>query len=116
MAVFGGMTPTINSKYRKFSIEEKRSLLAKWSRTPKSDADFAREQGVGKSTLFKWRLKTKGKAQSDTARAFVPVKVTATSADEFVEIRSESGLVVRVTACSDEAAVMIALKAALRCG
>jgi len=110
------MTPTIRSKVRRFTAEEKKSLLAKWSQTTKSDADFAREQGVGTSTLFKWRLRANGKAQSKSTRAFVPVKVTATRASEFVEIRSESGLVVRVSARSDEVAVVLALKAVLRCG
>jgi transposase-like protein len=110
------MTPKISSNHKRFTVAEKRSLLAKWARTTKSDTDFALEQGVGKSTLFKWRQKEKSTPPKRSNRAFVPVKVTPVSADKFVEIRSEGGWVVRVTARSDEDAVVIALKATLRCG
>lgn len=110
------MAAKIRPKYRRFTIEEKRSVLAQWARTTQGDAEFAREQGVGKSSLFLWRRKAKGRAQKEASGAFVPLKVTPTAPDEFVEIRSQSGLVVRVHARSNEAAVVIALKAVLRCG
>ncbi len=110
------MTPKTKRSKNQVSVDKKRSLLRAWSRSGVDADEFAQKNGVGKSTLYKWRKRfATANANSPKQPTFIAVKVKQ-SQTRPAEIHAPNSLVVRVCSDTDEASLVCALRAVLRCG
>jgi hypothetical protein len=81
-----------------------RQTIAAWKRSAQTAAAFAAAQGVSVASLYAWRqeLARRDAEQPPPAPTFVPVHVVP---EGRVEVLLPSGLIVRVPAAADPAAV-----------
>ena len=94
----------------------KAQFVAEWERSGKTAADFAASKGFSRNSLFVWKRQLHA-AASPGKRAFRPVRLpTQSSPGSQVVVRGPGGLAVAVDAQTDEAALVLALRAISRCG
>lgn len=89
-----------------------REMVALWRQSGQSVRAFCDERGLSEPSFFAWRrtLSQRDRARVKAPPTFVPLRVVP---DTVVEVALPTGLVVRVPARADVAAVA-ALVAALR--
>jgi len=95
---------------RRWSVEEKRRIVAAAIEPGAVASEVARAAGIYPSQLFRWRQQLCGPAR-ETA-AFSPVAIMpAPAASSLIEVELASGARVRITGRADPAAVSAIIKA-----
>ena len=81
-----------------------RDLIDRWKASGQSVAAFCNAQRVSEATFYAWRkrLAARARCQTLSAPAFAPVRVVP---DPTAEVILPNGLIVRVPAATDPAAV-----------
>src|SRR5579859_7909479 len=81
-----------------------RDLIDRWKACGQSVAAFCAAHRVSQATFYSWRkrLATRARCTTSPASAFAPVRVVP---DPTAEIALPNGLIVRVPAATDPAAV-----------
>jgi transposase-like protein len=81
-----------------------RELIERWKTSGQAIAAFCTDHGVSQATFYSWRKRFAARApcQTPPAPTFAPVRVVP---DPAAEVALPNGLIVRVPATTDPAAV-----------
>lgn len=92
-------------------MPQRQRLLARFHRSPLTQAEFAAQHGIGLSTLSKW-LREEGQIRSSPAPVrFQEVRLPSPTPHWAVEVVSPQGWTMRLAAASDFEAVSPLLSA-----
>jgi transposase len=95
---------------RRWSVEEKRRIVAAAIEPGAVASEVARAAGIYPSQLFRWRQELCGPARETPA--FSPVAVmSAPAASSMIEVEFASGARMRITGTADPAAISAIIKA-----
>jgi transposase len=94
---------------RRWSVEEKRRLVAAAIEPGAVASEVARAAGIYPSQLFRWRQELCGPARETPA--FSPVAVMPAPGSSMIEVELASGARMRITGRADPAAVSAIIKA-----
>jgi len=107
---------------KRYTEEEKQTLLRRWAASGKTGEVFASQEGVGVSTLFKWKrrlgmppARKVGRAAKDR-EAVKPGRGRQPSSSGAGKIVGAHGLQIGVGAGADEEALRVAVRAMASCG
>lgn len=110
------MTPKTKRIVNRASVDMKLKLLRAWSLSRLNVDEFAQRNGVGKSTLYKWRRRFEDTEANDSKQpTFIPVKIKDRQTRP-AEIHTANSMLIRVYEDTDEASLVRALRAVIRCG
>lgn len=99
------------------SAAVKAKIVEEWKQSGKTAADFAAGKGISRNALFVWKKEQAARASANGERGFRPVHLpTRSSESGKVIVRGRGGFRVAVDARTDEAALVVALRAISRCG
>jgi transposase-like protein len=86
---------------QRLTVHQRQQMLARYHRSPLTQAEFAAQHGIGLSTLGKW-LREKGQVpQSAAPVRFQEVMLPSTTSQWAVEVVSPQGWTVRLHTASD---------------
>jgi transposase-like protein len=105
--------PTIQTKRRRYSAEQKQTILAAYKQRTTTQGRFCKEHGLCIATLAFWLRKSR---EGNTAEGFVELSPAHIgSADECVHLELRDGTVLRIAVGTDPRWLR-QLLLVLRCG
>jgi len=86
---------------QRLTIPQRQRLLARYHRSPLTQAEFAAQHGIGLSTLGKWLREERPVSHSPVPVSFQEVVLPSVTSGWAVEVVSPQGWTVRLHAASD---------------
>mgnify|MGYP003380707268 CR=1 FL=1 len=94
-----------SARRKRLTRDQRQRLVARYHRSPLSQAEFAAQQGIGLSTLGKWLREHRQSTRFPAPVDFQEVVLPSVTSRWAVEVVSPRGWIMRLHAASDFVAV-----------